>query len=211
MSDDVIIVKTASDVVFVDLPVERPLCGVGYGPPGPEGPAGPTGPQGPQGVQGIQGAAADTARFGSFYDTTTQVGSVSAQVVAIDSTTVASGITRSGAGRVVLPTVGTYKMTYSIQLVNYDNSIHYVDIWLKYNGSNYPYSNTRFHVPARKGSTEYGYAVATVDFIGESQAVDDYVELYWQADSSLVSVLTLAAFDGVPATPGVILNINQVA
>lgn len=45
-SSDVIIVEIPSDVVFVDLPVERPLCGVGYGPPGPEGPPGPPGSPG---------------------------------------------------------------------------------------------------------------------------------------------------------------------
>ena len=152
-----------------------------------------------------------SAAFGSFYDTTTQTGPLTGQPVSINATTSAIGMSRSGVGRIVLNAIGTYKLTYSIQLMNTDNAIHYADIWLKYNDENYPFSNTRFHVPARKSSSEYGYAVATVDFIGTSQNVGDHVELYWKTNSTSVTIPSLAAYDGVPATPGVILNLSQVA
>lgn len=203
-----IIVQIPDTVVFVDVPTQRPLCGEGYGATGPEGPAGPAGATGPQGPKGDP---ADTGRYGSFYDTTTQSGSLTAKVVALNSTTSAVGTSITGTGRIVIDTPGTYKLTFSIQLMNVDNTTHYADIWLKYNGSNYPYSNTRFHVPARKSSTEYGYSVAVVDFIGTSQAANDFVELYWVVDSTQVSIPTIAPWDGVPATPGVIVNISQVA
>jgi hypothetical protein len=103
-------------------------------------------------------------------------------------------------------------MIYSIQLKNTANAIHYADIWLRYNGSDYPDSTTRFHVPARKSSSEFGYAVATVNFVGTSVAPGDYVELWWHADSTSVSIEYLPA--GVspvhPATPSVIATFTQV-
>ena len=77
-------------------------------------------------------------------------------------------------------------------------------------GSNYPDSTTRFFIPSRKDATDYGYTVATVDFIGTSVAINDYVELWWVSDSTQVSIVTIAAYDGVPEIPGVILNISQV-
>lgn len=189
------------------------------GPTGPTGPTGsqglqgvtgPTGPTGPTGATGATGAGGALGHFGSFYDTTDQTGSLTAKAINIGGTTSSNGVSLSGSSRVVIANPGTYKLTYSIQLLNTDNSVHYADIWLKYNGSNYPDSNTRFYVPARKSSTEYGYAVATVDFIGTSASVNDYVELFWITDSTTVSIDTVPAYDGVPQSPGVLLNVSQV-
>lgn len=178
---DVVVVEVPGDIVFVELPVEQL--------PEPF-----------------------SASFGAFYDTTTQTGPTgTGQPISVNSVTGAVGMSRSGVGRIVLDDVGTYKMTYSIQLSNTDNTVHYADIWLKYNNSNYPFSNTRFHVPARKSAGEPGFAVATVDYIGTSQNVGDYVELFWKTDSTLVTIPTLAAYDGVPDTPGVIVNLSQIA
>ena len=196
----------------------------GYGPTGPQGVqgiqgvqgpigvTGPTGSAGPTGATGAAGAGGAVGNYGAFYDTTDQTGSTTAQVISINSTTpTPQGISRTGTGRIVIANPGTYKLTYSIQLRNSDNAIHYADIWLKYNGSNYPDSNTRFFVPARKNSSgDDGYTVATVDFIGTSTAANDYVELYWLTDSTSVTIDTIPAYDGVPETPGVILNVSQV-
>jgi len=179
---------------------------------GPTGPTGAsiTGPTGPTGATGATGSGGAIGNYGAFFDITDQTGSTTAQVVAIASTSAAQNISLTSTGRIVIANPGTYKLTFSIQLQNTDNAIHYSDIWLKYNGSNYPDSNTRFYVPARKSSTEYGYTVATVDFIGTSTAANDYVELWWVTDSTLISIETLAAAGSVPETPGVIVNVSQV-
>jgi cell division protein FtsI/penicillin-binding protein 2 len=162
-------------------------------------------------------SAAEAARlvstlgnYGSFYDTTTQVSTLSNQQVRINTLQSSRGLSLVDTGKIVISNVGTYKLTYSLQLVNYDNVAHYADIWLKFNGNNYPDSNTRFHIPARKSSSLYGYTVATVDFIGTSLNINDFVELYWMSDTNQVSLLSLAAFDGVPYTPSVIVNVSQV-
>lgn len=182
------------------------------GPTGPTGSQGLsiTGPTGPTGATGVTGAGGALGNYGTFYDTTDQTGSTSNAVIAIGTLGAAHGMHLNSTGQIVIENPGTYKLTFSIQLRNTDNTIHYSDIWLKYNGSNYPDSNTRFFIPARKSSTEYGYAVATVDFIGTSINPNDYVELWWVSDSSLVTIETLATYDGVPQTPGVIVNVSQV-
>ena len=202
------------------------------GPQGPTGPTGNTGPTGQQGIQGIQGPTGSQGDqgsqgptgsqgpigtggvlgyYGSFFDTTTQIGSSTNGVVYIGKTTSSNGISLSGFGQMVIANPGTYKMTFSIQLVNADNTIHYADIWLKLNGSNYPDSNTRFFIPARKDNTGHnGYAVATLDFIGTSINPNDYVEIWWVSDSTQVSIATIAAYDSVPEAPGVIVNVSQV-
>ena len=182
----------------------------GTGPTGPTGNTGNTGPTGPTGAVGPTGSGGAIGNYGSFIGTTDQTGSLTEQIIAVGTTISSQGISLTGAGRIVIATPGTYKMTFSIQLENTDNTARYVDIWLKFNGTNYPDSNTRFHIPARKSSTEYGYTVATVDFIGTSINVNDYVELWWQTDSTLVSIQTLTAAGSVPETPGVIVNLSQV-
>ena len=159
---------------------------------------------------GSAGAGGAIGNYGSFIDTSNQTGSLTEQIVGINTAQAQVGISLTAPGRLVIANVGTYKMTFSIQLENTDNAIHYADIWLRYNGSNYPDSNTRFFVPARKNATEFGYAVATVDFIGSSVATGDYVELWWITDSTLVTIPTIPAYSTVPETPGVIVNISQV-
>ena len=205
--DDITVVE-----VYADLTPETiEVASVGpQGPRGPTGPIGFTGPTGPTGPTGSTGAGGALGYYGAFFGTYDQAGSTIPQMVQFASVSAASGMYILGFGRIVIQNPGTYKMTFSIQLENTDSAIHYADIWLKYNGSNYPDSNTRFHVPSRKSATEYGYAVATVDFIGTSVNPNDYVELWWQTDSTAVSIQTLPAAGSVPETPSVIVNVSQV-
>ena len=205
--DDITVVE-----VYADLTPETiEVASVGpQGPQGATGPIGFTGPTGPTGPTGSTGAGGALGYYGAFFGTYDQAGSTIPQMVQFASVSAASGMYILGYGRIVIQNPGTYKLTFSIQLENTDSAIHYADIWLKYNGSNYPDSNTRFHVPSRKSATEYGYTVATVDFIGTSVNPNDYVELWWQTDSTAVSIQTLPAAGSVPETPGVIVNVSQV-
>ena len=184
------------------------------GPTGPTGSIGLTGPTGPTGATGATGAGGALGYYGSFDDTTDQpfVSVGTAQVVAIGGTVSANGISLSGTGRIVIANPGTYNLSFSLQLQNTDNHIHYADVWLRFNGSDYPDSATRYYIPARKNSTEYGHAVAALSFIGTSINPNDYVEIWWSADSTLVSIETIPAGTSpvTPVTPGVVAGIQQV-
>jgi hypothetical protein len=184
------------------------------GPIGPTGDAGLIGPTGATGNDGPTGAGGALGYYANFYDITDQpfISPGTAQIVGIASDNGSVGFSLSGAGRVVIANPATYTMIYSIQLVNTSNAIHYADIWLRYNGSDYPDSNTRFHIPARKNSNDLGYAVATVNFVGTSVAPGDYVELWWSSDSTSVSIEHIPAGVApvIPETPSVIATFTQV-
>ena len=155
--------------------------------------------------------AADSSRgyYGAFYDTTTQTGSLTASLVNIGTVGEANNISLSSGGRITFLTAGTYSISFSIQLTNFDNNvIHDADIWLKKNGSNVANSNSRFDIHG-KHSGQDGATIGTVDFLMTFSA-NDYVELFWLVDNVNVKISTLAAVGSVPQTPGVILNVINV-
>jgi len=45
---------------------------------------------------------------------------------------------------------GQYLVTFSLQVSNRSNAVQEFEVWAGYNGTNYPLSNTRFDIPARK-------------------------------------------------------------
>lgn len=149
-------------------------------------------------------------KFGAYHDVTNQAGSLTAQIVNIGTEVVASGIELQAPGRFVFTEPGVYSLTFSAEFENTDNEGHYAEMWVKYNGANYPDSGTRFFVPARKSATDYGYMVGTVNFIGQANAAGDYVELWWVASNTNVSLKTLGTNNGVPRCPAVIVTISQV-
>lgn len=155
-------------------------------------------------------AGAPRGYYGSFYDTTTQTGSLTAKAVNIGSTWLSNEITLSAGGQINFATAGTYSITFSIQLTNSDNNtIHTADIWLKKNGSNIAASNSRFSINGRHSGGD-GATIAAVDFL-LTFAANDYIELFWLVDSVNVKIETLAAAGSVPQTPGVILNAINVS
>lgn len=148
--------------------------------------------------------------YGSFYDTTTQTGSLTEAAVNIGSTALSNQITISNSSRVNFLAAGTYSITFSIQLTNSNNNtLHTADVWLKKNGSNIAASNSRVDINGRHSGRD-GATIATVDFL-LTLAANDYIELYWIVDNVSVSIATLAATGSVPQTPGVILNAINVA
>lgn len=167
------------------------------------------GPQGPPGAGGAIGY------YGTFFDTQDQpflsVGT--AQLVKINTLDGHNGMAIAPPGRMIIEHPGTYTLIFSVQLKNTANEAHYADIWLRYMGSDYPDSTTRFHIPARKNTNEPGYAVAVVNFVGTSINPNDYVELWWSANDTAVSIETIPAGTNptTPLTPSVIATITQVA
>jgi hypothetical protein len=190
------------------------IAGLQAGPTGatgPVGPTGPTGPTGPQGVTGTPGAGGALGYYGSFYDTTDQTGPTGASgaAITINSTSGSNGVSIQNSSEITFANPGTYSLTYSIQFANTDSSEHYADVWLEFNGSAYPNSNTRFSVPKQQGGVP-GYIVGTVNFVDTAVTAGDYVELYWKATSNLLKIDEMAASGSVPETPGIIVTATQV-
>jgi hypothetical protein len=181
------------------------------GPTGPVGPTGPTGPTGPQGVTGTPGVGGALGYYGSFYDTTDQAGPTGASgaAITINSTVSANGVSIQNGSEITFDHPAVYSLTFSIQFANADSTEHYADVWLEFNGTAYPNSNTRFAVPKQQGGTP-GYTVGTVNFVDTAVTAGDYVELYWKSTSNLLRIDEMAASGSVPETPGIILTVTQV-
>lgn len=120
---------------------------------------------------------------------------------------------------------GTYKITYSAQLVNTDNAAHAATFWLKIDtGSgfvNVPNSATVFSIPARKSAGVPSY-VAAYSEVTFTVNFGDVIELWWATEKA--NIVSPAA-DGVyifhdpaqtvpyarPAIPSVIGSITFVS
>jgi hypothetical protein len=100
-------------------------------------------------------------------------------------------------------------MTATLQVANTDNAVQSAEFWLKLNGNVYPNSATNITLPPRKNSSEPGYDLATITFVGTSTAVNDYVQIFWKATSTTV-YLEERPSSTIPETPSAILAITQV-
>jgi hypothetical protein len=153
--------------------------------------------------------------YGSFYDTTSQpfLTLGTPQAVRINSQYIASGINVVGGTKITFTKKGIYSLSFSLQIVNTDNDVHTTDCWIKYNGNNYPNSNTRFDMQARKNSGIPSYLVANFELTGAAINIGDYVEIYWNSDSTQISLAEFPAqvSPSIPETPSVIVNVHQIS
>jgi len=180
---------------------------------GDQGVQGVTGPAGPAGAKGDKGDAgiASNGYYASFYDNTDQVISAidTPQVVQIANTTLSNGVSLIGP-KVVIANAGVYDMRVTLQISNPNNSIAQVKAWLRFNGVDYPNSAHYVSLAPRKSSTEPFEVVTTFGFVGESLNANDYVEIYWQSDTSLVSLEAVPG-TGHPDSGSVYVNVSNVA
>ena len=78
---------------------------------------------------------------------------------------------------------GLYKIDYSLELANTDNSQHNVTVWLKVNGTDVVGSASKFTVPSRKSASIYGYMVGYSSVVFRLNAGDD-VGLWWATEQA---------------------------
>jgi hypothetical protein len=81
---------------------------------------------------------------------------------------------------------GWYKITYSLQFANSDNSAHDAIVWLKVNGTDVAKSSTIFTVPARKSAGVFSYVGGYSEVVFYLNA-GDKVGLWWGTDGAATS------------------------
>ena len=162
-------------------------------------------------ARGPAGPGGNHGNYGSFYDTTDQA-LVSANVeqrVRI-ATTLEHRNVDLVDNKIVFRDAGTYSFTFSIQFTNAaSNTPNTAKVWLKYQGVVYPDSASYFAIPTSKSGVP-GELVGTVNFVATATGEDDYVEIFWTAESTDVAIATIDATGTIPASPGVILTVVQV-
>jgi hypothetical protein len=153
----------------------------------------------------------DPTGYGSFYSNVTQTLSAAntPQAVTLGSTYEAVGTSTSGS-RIYMDKAGTYQFSYVAQVASSANSQEYAEFWIKYNGVEYPNSNTKLILQPRKSSTEPSEQLMTLIINGTSLNDNDYIELFWEATSTEVSLKYDPANASYPATPSIIANIIPI-
>jgi hypothetical protein len=125
-----------------------------------------------------------------------------------------NGITVESGSRIKVPCAGQYLVTFTLQVTNRSNTAAEFEVWAKDTGVNYPLSNTRFDVPARKSASIWSHIVPAITGIFTiDDPTNDYLQIAWWSDNLNVFIQNYAAGTSParPAIPSVILTINFVS
>ena len=159
-------------------------------------------------------AFTDSIPYGAFQDSTDQAAASTtvAYPMTFNTTDYSNGVYLSNSSRLNVRNAGVYNLQFSAQLENQDNAQHTVDIWFRKNGTNIANSNSQFTVPARKSASIFGHVIAALNFFVEL-AANDYVEIVWRAEDTLVSIEQTAAQTSPtrPATPSIIATMQAIS
>jgi hypothetical protein len=125
-----------------------------------------------------------------------------------------NGITVESGSRIKVPCAGQYLVTFTLQVTNQSNTAGEFEVWAKDTGVNYPLSNTRFDVPARKSASIWSHVVPAITGIFTvNDPINNYLEIAWWSDNIDIYLEHYAAGTSPtrPAIPSVILTINFVS
>jgi hypothetical protein len=143
-----------------------------------------------------------------------------AKAVELEVTNFEDGIFIAGANddEITFSEPGVYSIQYSLSFKSVSNESEFIDVWIEYNGTDYPDSNSRFLIPARKSATDPSYLIAVTAITGLAQAANDYVRVMWHASSTDVTMEHLPAVTAsvgvtpdIPATPSAIVQVNFIS
>lgn len=150
--------------------------------------------------------------YGSFFDLTTQTIANTASVypIAISNTDVSNNVSITSGSRITVARAGVYNLQFSLQLSNASASEQDAYIWLRKNGTDVADSATTLSIPKKHGSVN-GAGVAAWNFI-VTLGNGEYVQLYWNANSTDMSMPTIAASASpvIPRIPSVIVTMTEV-
>ena len=145
--------------------------------------------------------------YGAFHDTTTQTAALinTPYGMTFNSTDISNGVWVNSADKSKIYTdrIGAYNIQFSAQLDKTTAVAKNVWIWLRQNGSDIAYSNTRV--------TLAGFAAATVaawNWIVNLNA-GDYIQIMWATDSTDCVIEADPANAFSPAIPSIILTVTD--
>jgi hypothetical protein len=144
--------------------------------------------------------------YGSFDSTTDQtLGAINtATAIALGNTLVSNGVTLTSGSRLNVVEAGYYQIDATIQLTSGSSSAKNIFFWLRKNGSNVADSTRAVTVDINSG-----YLPISLNYT-ISLAASDYIELYWAADDTNVTLDAVAASAFAPASPSVLVNMSQL-
>lgn len=145
--------------------------------------------------------------YGTFSSTATQTLAAinTATAVTMNTTSLSNGVSiGTPASRLVVAQTGFYQINFSLQLTSASASAKNVYFWLRKNGTDVANSTN-----ALTNDINNGF-ISTSLFRDISLQAGDYVELYWAADSTDVSLSAIPASAFAPSAPSVIAVVTQI-
>jgi hypothetical protein len=146
------------------------------------------------------------ARYGSFYDTTTQTATVinTAKAITFNTTSLSKGVyLGSPTSRVYVDTEGIYNYQISIQLDKTSGGVAEFYIWFRVNGVDVTDSASQIRVQGNNGEI-----FSALNYLFDLKA-GDYVELMFSVSDLSVELLAVAAAAPVPGIPSIILTVSN--
>lgn len=147
------------------------------------------------------------ANYGMFYDTTTQIAAApnTAYAVTFNNTAYGRGVRRGvTTSQIFCNDSGLYNFAFSVQLDKTSGGDGFFYVWARKNGVDI--ADSMSHIRIKGNNSEL---LGTANFFVE-MSNGDYFQLMYAVDDVSVQVQAFAATAFGPATPSVILTVNQV-
>ena len=144
------------------------------------------------------------ARYGSFYDTTTQAATVinTAKAITFNTTDLSNGVyLGSPTSRVYVDTPGIYNYDMSFQLDKTSGGVGSFYIWFRRNGVDV--ANSASYIQIQGNNAEI---FSSLNYFFDLNA-GDYIEIMFSVSDLSVEVAAFAAAAPVPAIPSIILTV----
>jgi hypothetical protein len=141
-------------------------------------------------------------------------GITSENIVTYNTPVIEQAIEVRNGSEIWFEQAGQYLITFSLQFTNRGNSAQEIEVWAKQDGTNFPLSNTRFDIPARKSLSVWSHVVAAVSGIFTvTDPSTTYLRIAWWSDGADVFLESYPEGTSPtrPAIPSVILTANFVS
>jgi len=146
------------------------------------------------------------ARYGSFYDTTTQTATTinTAKAITFNSTDLSNGVfIGTPTSRIIVDTEGIYNFDTSFQLDKTTGGTDEFYFWFRLNGTDVPDSASQITIQGNDAEI-----FASLNYFFDLKA-GDYVEMMFSTTSLSVELLSVVATPPVPAIPSIILTVSN--
>lgn len=127
----------------------------------------------------------------------------------LDTVDFANGVSVANNSRITVAEDGIWNLQWSGQFENTDSQDHDVRVWIKINGTVVTGSTGFFAVSSKHGSVNGHVLIGWNYFVQLS--INDYVELWWETDSTMVSLQSYAAAGAYPSTAALIATMTFVS
>lgn len=162
-------------------------------------------------VQGLQLAPPPRefrrTRYGSFYDTTTQLAATinTATAITFNTTDLSNGVYLGvPTSRIVVANEGLYNFDTSFQIDKTTGGLAVFDFWFRLNGVNVTNSASRIQIQGNNAEI-----FSSLNYFFNLKA-NDYVELMFSVTDLTVELKTFAAAAPHPGIPSIILTVNTI-